>query len=68
MQIFISKRNDKKDFEASKKILQSQYYYIIGTEDKYVESEKKLNCCKSFNNSNITIKKIEGLTHYLKCW
>jgi hypothetical protein len=36
-------------------------YIIIGTEDNKCLNQKKELNCKSFNNSNITIKKIEGL-------
>lgn len=55
----------KKDFEAIYKKSPIAILYIIGTEDKYVESEKETELLKSFNNSNIVIKKIEGLNHYL---
>jgi alpha/beta superfamily hydrolase len=55
----------KKDFEAIYKKSPIAILYIIGTEDKYVESEIETELLKSFNNSNIVIKKIEGLNHYL---
>ncbi len=55
----------KKDFEAIYKKSPIAILYIIGTEDKYVDSEKETELLTSFNNSNIIIKKIERLNHYL---
>ncbi|MGO4818103.1 hypothetical protein [Flavobacterium sp. W22_SRS_FP1] len=51
----------KKGFEAIYKNSPIAILYIIGTEDKYVESEKETELLESFNNSNTVIKKIEGL-------
>ena len=55
----------KKDYEATYKNLNIPTLYVIGSEDRFVSPENSLGLLNSFNNKNITVKKFEGLNHYL---
>jgi pimeloyl-ACP methyl ester carboxylesterase len=55
----------RKNFENDYKNIKIPVLYIIGTKDTYVSAEAETALLERFKNNNITIKKMEGLTHYL---
>lgn len=55
----------RKNFEPTYKSIKIPVLYIIGTEDTFVDPESETKLLESFGNKNITIRKIEGLNHYL---
>lgn len=55
----------KKDFEPAYKNIEIPLFYIVGTQDTYVDPAAETQLLESFNNNNITVKRAEGLNHYL---
>ena len=55
----------RKNFEPVYKNIKIPVLYIIGTKDTYVDSNSETKLLESFENNNITIKKMDGLNHYL---
>lgn len=55
----------KKDFEPDYKNIEIPLFYIVGEQDTYIDPEAETQLLESFNNNNITVKKAEGLNHYL---
>jgi len=54
-----------KDFEPAYKSITLPVLYIVGTEDVFVDPAAETKLLESFGNPNITIKKMQGLNHYL---
>lgn len=55
----------RKDFENSYKEINIPVLYIIGTNDSFVDPVAETRLLESFGNANITIRKMENLSHYL---
>lgn len=55
----------KKDFEQMYANVNIPTFYIIGTNDIFVDPVKEVDKLKSLNNKNIEIKVFDGLNHYL---
>jgi pimeloyl-ACP methyl ester carboxylesterase len=55
----------RKNFESIYKSIKIPVLYIIGSKDTYVNPESETQLLSSFENKNITISKMDGLTHYL---
>ena len=55
----------RKDFEPAYKNIKIPVLYIIGTKDIFVDPEAETKLLENFANSNISIKKMDGLSHYL---
>jgi pimeloyl-ACP methyl ester carboxylesterase len=56
----------KKDLENAYKNCTTNLLYIIGENDKYVDSKNETELLSSFNNRYIEIVKIKNLNHYLQ--
>lgn len=55
----------RKNFEPAYKSIKIPVLYIIGSKDTFVNPESETQLLSSFENKNITIRKMDGLTHYL---
>lgn len=55
----------KQNHEQTYKNIKIPLLYIIGSNDKFVNPKTETALIKSFKNSNIQIKLIDGLNHYL---
>ncbi len=55
----------RKDLEPSYNAITIPVLYIIGDKDTFVDPIAETQLLESFGNNNITIKKMEGLNHYL---
>ncbi len=55
----------RKNFEPTYQSIKIPVLYIIGTKDTFVDPEAETKLLEGFNNQNITIKKMDGLSHYL---
>lgn len=55
----------RKNFEPTYRNIKIPVLYIIGTNDTYVDAESETALLSSFENKNITVKKMDGLNHYL---
>lgn len=55
----------KQNHELAYKNINIPVLFINGSIDKYVDSKSEIKLLKSFNNPNIKIKLMNGLTHYL---
>lgn len=55
----------RQNFEPAYQNIKIPVLYIIGTKDTYVNPDGETQLLESFENKNITIKEMDGLTHYL---
>lgn len=55
----------RKNFEPVYKSMKIPVLYIIGSKDTFVNPESESQLLSSFDNKNITIIKLDGLSHYL---
>lgn len=56
----------KKDLESAYKNCTTNLLYIIGENDKYIDTKNETELLSSFNNKQIEIVKIKNLNHYLQ--
>lgn len=63
---FVSEKDIvRKNFEPIYKNMKIPVLYIIGSKDTYVNPESETQLLSSFENKNITISRLDGLSHYL---
>lgn len=55
----------RKNFEPTYKGIAIPVLYIVGTQDTFIDPEAETAALASLGNANISIVKMEGLTHYL---
>jgi len=55
----------RKDFESAYKGMSVPMLYIVGSLDTFVDPVAETELLESFRNPNITIRRMEGLHHYL---